>query len=97
MYFQLFAIRMHLMKIWNIFGRRPSMRRLTAHADRFPKGAMLFALWYEMPYRATRDIDLVGFGPSDLDSIYYPSLRSVLVPALDDAKEIDRQDPVRSA
>jgi hypothetical protein len=30
------------------------------------KGALLFALWYEMPHRPTRDIDLLGFGQSDL-------------------------------
>lgn len=42
----------------------------SAHADRFLlKGAMLFALWYDMPHRPTRDADLLGFGPSDLDSI----------------------------
>lgn len=30
------------------------------------KGAMLFALWYDIPHRPTRDIDLLGFGDSDL-------------------------------
>lgn len=30
------------------------------------KGALLFALWYEMPHRPTRDIDLLGFGQNDL-------------------------------
>jgi len=40
------------------------------HADRFLlKGALLFALWYDMPHRATRDADLLGFGASDLDSV----------------------------
>ena len=33
------------------------------------KGALLFNLWYDMPHRATRDADLLGFGPSDLDSL----------------------------
>lgn len=33
------------------------------------KGALLFNLWYDMPHRATRDADLLGFGPSDLASI----------------------------
>lgn len=42
----------------------------SAHADRFLlKGAMLFNLWYDMPHRPTRDVDLLGFGPSDLESI----------------------------
>lgn len=43
---------------------------LSAHADRFVlKGALLFTLWYDMPHRATRDADLLGFGPSDLTSV----------------------------
>jgi len=42
----------------------------SAHADRFLlKGAMLFNLWYDMPHRPTRDADLLGLGPSDLESI----------------------------
>jgi len=46
--------------------------RLSAseHAERFLlKGALLFTLWYDMPHRPTRDADLLGFGPSDLESI----------------------------
>ncbi len=36
---------------------------LANHADVFVlKGAMLFALWHEIPGRPTRDIDLLGFG-----------------------------------
>jgi hypothetical protein len=30
---------------------------------------MLFNLWYAMPHRPTRDVDLLGFGPSDLQAI----------------------------
>ena len=42
----------------------------STHSDRFLlKGAMLFNLWYAMAHRPTRDADLLGFGPSDLDSI----------------------------
>jgi len=42
----------------------------SAHADRFLlKGALLFTLWYDMPHRTTRDVDLLGFGPSDLETI----------------------------
>lgn len=37
------------------------------HANIFLlKGALLFALWYDMPHRPTKDIDLLGFGQSDL-------------------------------
>ena len=40
------------------------------HADRFLlKGALLFTLWYDMPHRATRDADLLGFGANDLASV----------------------------
>ncbi len=42
----------------------------SAHAERFVlKGAMLFNLWYAMPHRPTRDVDLLGFGASDLQSV----------------------------
>jgi hypothetical protein len=42
----------------------------SAHADRFVlKGALLFTLWYDLPHRATRDADLLGFGPDDTDSM----------------------------
>lgn len=43
--------------------------RLTtsAHADRFVlKGAMLFTLWTDEKYRATRDLDLLGFGDAGI-------------------------------
>jgi len=32
------------------------------------KGALLFSLWYDQPHRPTRDADLLGFGPDDIDS-----------------------------
>lgn len=32
------------------------------------KGALLFSLWYDQPHRPTRDADLLGFGPGDIDS-----------------------------
>ena len=42
----------------------------SAHADRFVlKGALLFTLWYDLPHRATRDADLLGFGASDTASM----------------------------
>lgn len=43
---------------------------ISAHADRFVlKGALLFTLWYDLPHRATRDADLLGFGASDTASM----------------------------
>lgn len=32
------------------------------------KGALLFTLWYDQPHRPTRDADLLGFGPDDIDT-----------------------------
>ena len=32
------------------------------------KGALLFSLWYDQPHRPTRDADLLGFGPDEIDS-----------------------------
>lgn len=55
----------------------------SAHADRFLlKGALLFTLWYDVPYRITRDADLLGFGPSDLDSLVqtFRDIASIEVP-----------------
>lgn len=37
------------------------------HIDSFVlKGAMLFALWHDVPGRPTRDLDLLGFGDEGL-------------------------------
>lgn len=33
------------------------------------KGAMLFDVWFGIPHRPTRDIDLLGFGPDDPDAL----------------------------
>ena len=42
----------------------------SAHSEFYVlKGALLFTLWYDMPHRATRDADFLGFGASDLESI----------------------------
>ena len=36
---------------------------VSPHRDRFMlKGAMLFSLWTPTPYRATGDLDLLGYG-----------------------------------
>lgn len=34
------------------------------------KGALLFNLWYDMPHRPTKDIDLLGFGDNDLGRVF---------------------------
>ena len=33
------------------------------------KGALLFDLWFDQPHRPTRDIDLLGFGPSEVGDV----------------------------
>jgi predicted nucleotidyltransferase component of viral defense system len=33
------------------------------------KGALLFDLWFDQPQPPTRDIDLLGFGPAELDQL----------------------------
>ena len=39
---------------------------ISHHVDHFLlKGALLFDLWFDVPLRATRDIDLLGFGLED--------------------------------
>jgi predicted nucleotidyltransferase component of viral defense system len=59
------------------------------HADRFLlKGALLFNLWYDMPHRATRDADLLGFGASDLESVAQ-TFRDIASVAVDDGIVFD--------
>ncbi len=59
------------------------------HADRFVlKGALLFTLWYDMPHRATRDADLLGFGACDLDSVAQ-AFRDIAAVAVDDGIAFD--------
>jgi len=47
------------------------------------KGAMLFSLWAPTPYRATGDLDLLGFGNNDPDQVA-GLFREVMVIAADD-------------
>ncbi|WP_205204414.1 nucleotidyl transferase AbiEii/AbiGii toxin family protein [Azonexus hydrophilus] len=59
------------------------------HTDRFLlKGALLFTLWYDMPHRATRDADLLGFGASDLASVAR-TFRDIAGIAVDDGIVFD--------
>ena len=40
------------------------------YANRFIlKGALLFRLWFDFPQRPTRDIDFLGFGEADPETI----------------------------
>lgn len=57
-------------------------------ADRFVlRGAALFVVWSEEPFRATRDLDLLGFGPSDPDSVVDAVRRICAEPVEDDGLE----------
>ncbi|RYH30721.1 MAG: nucleotidyl transferase AbiEii/AbiGii toxin family protein [Alcaligenaceae bacterium] len=61
----------------------------SAHADHFVlKGAMLFNLWYAMPHRPTRDVDLLGFGASDLGAIAQ-AFREIVSVVADDGMVFD--------
>lgn len=61
----------------------------SAHSDRFVlKGALLFTLWYDLPHRATRDADLLGFGPSDTGSMA-SVFRDIVSVAVDDGIVFD--------
>lgn len=54
------------------FGIERLLYRLSRsrHADKFLlKGAMLFAIWSDGTHRPTRDVDLLGFGTSDIEEL----------------------------
>lgn len=73
------------------FALERMLYRLTKsqHSDRFLlKGALLFTLWYDLPHRATRDADLLGFGASDLASVMQV-FREVAAVAVDDGIVFD--------
>lgn len=62
---------------------------VSKHADSFLlKGALLFTLWYDMPHRPTRDIDLLGFGASDHESIA-AAFRNIVSITVDDGLVFD--------
>lgn len=52
------------------------------------KGALLFDLWFDVPHRATRDADFLGFGAEDTDALR-KSLREVCSIEADDGLEFD--------
>jgi len=64
---------------------------ISTHAQNFVlKGAMLLALWYDVPQRPTRDADLLGFGADDIDSIA-KVFREICAIEVDDAIDFDAQ------
>jgi len=54
------------------YGLERFLQRLVSsgHGNKFLlKGALLFNLWFDIPHRPTRDIDLLGFGHADQDEL----------------------------
>ena len=70
---------------------------LSAHRDRFVlKGAMLFSLWAPTPYRATGDLDLLGYGenaPERLAEVF----GDILTVGVEDDGVFFRADTIRAA
>jgi hypothetical protein len=61
----------------------------TGHRDLFVlKGAMLITKWFPDPLRATRDLDLLGFGDPDPDKMVL-TFREICAVPLDDAVIFD--------
>ncbi|MBG6076638.1 nucleotidyl transferase AbiEii/AbiGii toxin family protein [Polaromonas sp. CG_9.11] len=52
------------------------------------KGALLFDLWFDQPHRPTRDMDLLGFGPSGVDDVA-AVFREICVLSSDDGMTFD--------
>lgn len=60
------------------------------YSDRFLlKGAMLFAVWNPEAHRPTRDVDLLGFGPSELTQVEAEFREICEVPVEDDGLAFD--------
>lgn len=56
----------------NRYARERLLYRLSEspHRDRFVlKGATLFSVWTDKPFRSTRDADFLSFGPNDVESV----------------------------
>ena len=62
---------------------------VSKHAPNFLlKGALLFAFWYDIPHRPTRDVDLLGFGPDDIETAVN-NFREVCQIAVEDGMVFD--------
>lgn len=62
---------------------------LSPHRERFVlKGALLLTTWFDEPHRATRDLDLLGFGDPSEDALL-AVLRDVMMIAVDDGVSFD--------
>jgi predicted nucleotidyltransferase component of viral defense system len=62
---------------------------LSQHRERFVlKGAMLLATWFDAPHRATRDVDLLGFGDAAEDALL-GTFREIMAVEVDDGVTFD--------
>jgi predicted nucleotidyltransferase component of viral defense system len=62
---------------------------LSPHRERFVlKGAMLLTTWFDEPHRATRDVDLLGFGDAAHDALI-ATFREIMAIELDDGVSFD--------
>ncbi len=62
---------------------------LSPHRERFVlKGAMLLATWFDEPHRATRDVDLLGFGDAAEDALL-GTFREIMAIKVDDGVSFD--------
>ena len=62
---------------------------LSPHRERFVlKGAMLLATWFDEPHRATRDVDLLGFGDAAEDALL-ATFREIMAVEVDDGVNFD--------
>jgi hypothetical protein len=78
------------------YGPERFLYRLTRsiHADEFVlKGAMMFTLWSKHPHRATKDLDLLGYGPPDLGRLADP-FRNVCITEVEDDGVVFRPETV---
>ena len=62
--------------------------RLKRHADAAKQDFNLTSRTYDLPRRPTRDADLLGFGPDDIDSAA-ATLREICQILVDDGIELD--------
>ena len=62
---------------------------LSPHRERFVlKGAMLLATWFDEPYRATRDVDLLSSGDTAED-VLLATFREIIAVEVDDGVSFD--------
>ncbi len=84
--------------VYRAYGRERLLYRLTqsGQADRFVlKGATLFSIWTDEPYRPTRDLDLLGYGDNSAAELKRLFRNVCTVPVDDDGLEFD-PDSVRT-